>query len=408
MADRIIVDTEYLTRWAKSLSDVAGALADASARAASIPLDRQHGSRVGVSVRVKLRCTPGSYAASTAGEALPALGRALKTLSAAASRFSEAAKTAASDLATAEARLTSDINGTQAGSDTNAFAAGAAGGVMHAIAADVKAAVEKAIASRPSVEERIANWGKEPGSISDVEYAYLCMLINQASQKYSKAEDMKAYVLKQIKQLPENHPLRSIDPSRIEVLNSLTGLQTLVIKIDSKNAVVVFAGTDPGSARDYLADIAIAFDNQIGLNVQSVSAYNVVHDLEKAGYTNIQVAGHSLGGYLAIDVALACSSVKECTTFDAPQHDAISSRVYQLNSRKDVITNYRIMGSSGWKEGSIVSSDYLGLRKPIGETIAVDTDSHKIKNIFNAMSGGDGMSAINRLYKEDGEDGARS
>ena len=179
-------------------------------------------------------------------------------------------------------------------------------------------------------------------------------------------------------------------------------MEAIVIEMDSENAIVLFAGTNGGDINDILTDAGITADGSPGLKY--ISGFNhIVHPVENlltesqfeaanhllddlsAKYSNISVAGYSLGGHLAADVTLNHTSISECVTFDPPgRGDTWLRTTFDPGDRVSKITNY-VAG------GSAVSA--VGTH--IGEVHYVDVDfnmagpfpNHGIAQIADSIAG---------------------
>lgn len=218
---------------------------------------------------------------------------------------------------------------------------------------------------REELEERANGWGKGTGTVTPVEYALLCSYCNTAASEGSEAEMAEAFWEK-LQELPENHPLKRLTAERkrndvISAVRNGNGMEAIVIRLDSDNAIVLFAGTD--SVADGLTDAGILADGSLGvagkmMNMSSKlsiggllyedqfeSANKLIRELSKT-YSNISVSGHSLGGHLAADVTLNNSSISECVTFDPPgRGDTWMRTTFDPGDRVSKITNYVADGS---------------------------------------------------------------
>ncbi len=202
------------------------------------------------------------------------------------------------------------------------------------------------------------DWGKKPGSISPAEYAWLCSVANNSAGENNGRdyELMKKIISDRIEaDLPEGHPLRHIDPSQIQPFSS-GGAEGFVLFLDNHSAVVVFSGTD--SFLDGMTDVAIVL-GQGGFTTHVTAANAIIDSLEKNGFDNITVAGHSLGGYLATDVTLGHTSVQECVVFDPPGHpylETMANNVFnggQVSKIDTYIPNGSVVNVPGMTVGEV-------------------------------------------------------
>lgn len=187
-------------------------------------------------------------------------------------------------------------------------------------------------------------------------------------------------------------------------------MDAIFMEVDSQNAIVIFAGTE--GFEDVLQDSLIAIDAGIfgwtsarvfdvikTLNPiewfhenQPEAANRLIKELVGAGYQNIYVAGHSLGGHLAVDVTLNNSSVKECYAFDPPGRGDAWYRQYVSASQASNITSYLC-------EGSYVSA----IGKHVGKTLPLNVEpnkagplpNHGIDQIIDALGGLNEIQSIN-------------
>jgi hypothetical protein len=219
-------------------------------------------------------------------------------------------------------------------------------------------------------------WGKEPGSIGKLDYAIIADIPNKSS------EEAWQYICDNF---PGTHPFRQ---GKFEHGN-IDGLDYCIFKIDDDHAIVSFGGTKGDDSRDVLDDIRIA---TTGASHQAALANELIHSLP---YDNIMVTGHSLGGFVAADVAVNNSKVKECVTFDAPGHgglpgigviNQIGALWNTFSGNTEKITNYYAVGDVVHKAGAM----------QLGRTYSVDVGpdpitygdfgAHDPKNFINAWT----------------------
>ena len=181
-----------------------------------------------------------------------------------------------------------------------------------------------------------AAWGKKPGTISPYEYA----LLSKAAYEGSDAE------------MSEIMARYGISKDQIRTVSSPSGFACTIIELDKDHAIVMFRGTD--QLRDWTLTNIPSLTT--GYNLQAEEAKALINGL---GYENIQVTGHSLGGYLAIEVALSCDRVKECVTFNALVRNNAGG-LFNKNAKK--ITQYRT-------GNDVASSPFLGQR--VGKVITI-------------------------------------
>lgn len=250
------------------------------------------------------------------------------------------------------------------------------------------------------VDARYNGWGKSAGTIKPVEYALLCSYCNIASEK-GNAGDMKDYFYSRLAEFPEGHPLHAdADPAkcaigkdRIVAYKDSTGMDAVVIQVDSNNAIVVFAGTH--DFEDKVQDAMLFIDSTPGLQLLAVPvqwlttgqpevANQLVGSLISQGYRNLYVAGHSLGGHLAVDVTLQNDRVSECFAFDAPGRGDAWYKQFFADSQARKITVYCNTGSKvsavGMQIGTVIK---LNVREN-GSGLMVN---HGIEEMIDALGG---------------------
>ena len=187
-----------------------------------------------------------------------------------------------------------------------------------------------------------AKWGKETGTISTYEY----MLLSELAYNSDSAKDI------------EDEIIRRYPGAEIEhVSDSLTGFAYTIIKLDDDNAIVAFRGSDDWKDWTFTNAPSVA----AGQNIQAMEAKKLIDSLP---YSNIQVTGHSLGGYLAIEVALTSDKVKECVVFNALARSTGKELLqnYRNSEAAKKITQYRTSKDPA-------SSSLTGIR--IGTTITI-------------------------------------
>ena len=209
------------------------------------------------------------------------------------------------------------------------------------------------------------NWGKKAGTITALEYAYLSDMSYVVDGNGDYKKRVVQY-LQNIEGLPEGHPFKSISEDNILIYSREP--QAVLIAIDSENAIVVFQGTtsehDVGTDIDLWADESI-FDWLTGNDAAERmrdDAYKLIEAAEKKGFKNIQVTGHSLGGYLAGYVASKSTAVSECLTLDAPG--------FQSDIRDTAVPNSSEKIHNIINKGSVVNTPGTH----IGETIKIELD----------------------------------
>ena len=233
------------------------------------------------------------------------------------------------------------------------------------------------------VDKKYARWGKQAGTIRPLEYAILNKLCTDVS--YNTTTDaMEEEMYNLMKNtFPLGHPLHADDNpdlsaiSRDQVQAFIRGtnrdLQVIEIKLDPKNVILIFAGTKEGQFGDIVQDVGIALDSTPGIkyiscamnavqdlfNQNQIEAGNqLANELSHFGY-NTYLTGYSLGGHIAVDVALHCQELTECVAIDPPgRGDTIISGSSQ---NRDKITNYINRYSSiswvGQHVGTVYSLD---------------------------------------------------
>ena len=219
---------------------------------------------------------------------------------------------------------------------------------------------KKAVFGRRSFDA--ATWGKEPGTISPGEYARLAQLA-YVDTKFDDSDNLEFAQLYR----------RLYKEGKIKTVTSPSGFACTIIELDKDHAIVTFRGSEPSDLRDWVVDgVSIT----TGFNLQAEDAKRLINRLP---YKNIQVTGHSLGGYLAIEAALSCDKVTECVVFNALVRNNAGG-LFNKNTSK--ITQYRT-------SKDVASSPYLG--RQIGKVITIPYSgwdplkAHEIENFIKAF-----------------------
>ena len=261
-----------------------------------------------------------------------------------------------------------------------------------------------------------SNWARGKGTIRSVELAYLCAFTNDACTK-SSTDAMVDYMFEQLKNYPSDHPLHTDDDSsksnlkksQITAIRSGTNgsMEAIVIKLSGKRAIVIFGGTMGHEADDILTDMGIAGNSipilgNLGSVLQAINpvswffedqfeaASKVISDLEKEGYSTIFVAGHSLGGHIAVDVALNHDGIVECMAFDPPgRSDTAWQKAFNSNAVWK-ITTYKAIGSIVSMVGTQLGYQVKDL--PVEENWAGPFPNHDMTKIAEALGGWDEVS----------------
>ena len=385
MADYIRVSTQWLERCSKELTDTGRAVRDVYNLLNAIRLDKGEGGELKVSSEFRLTLTGAAYSGSNAADDIAQLTRAASALSAALQESGSAAARAARHFEDVEGEILNIVNGADIGKQTDIYLTKALAQVL----AYRHGAWWDALPEDPLQEKR-DNWGKDANTVSDAEFAYLALCTNNAAS----GKNMKQDFLDSLKKLPEGHPLRDIDPGQVSTV-SYMGVEAVVIRTSNDSAIVMFAGTD--SALDVIADTGIAVNGKnVVTSAQLFVANSIIKRLEASGCNNIQVSGHSLGGYLAADVTMRNKSVTQCVTFDAPGASSqdVASNKRARNKQSQRIHNYTV-------NGSVVNLP--GVHYGDTESINVNPNwagplpNHRIANIFNDHFGG--MDTINKEWQ---------
>ena len=203
-------------------------------------------------------------------------------------------------------------------------------------------------------------WGKTPGTISKLDYAIIADIPNKSHA------DALAYIRENF---PDTHPFRQGDFTHKQI----NGLDFCIFEIDKDHAIITFGGTN--DAYDIADDIRIG----LGLDPKQAAIANKL--IEGLPYENIMVTGHSLGGYIASDVAINNSKVKECVVFDAPGRGGITGlgALGSVNELNPKIINYYAKGDNvhnvGIQPGRSYAVDVGSNAKvygPLGEHDLID------------------------------------
>ena len=218
------------------------------------------------------------------------------------------------------------------------------------------------------------------GKVTDAEYAALCMHWQRTVEKLESGEltgDVLSnfqMALSNSKYLPDGDPMKNLSADQIEIFQSPSGLSAVAIG-EGDSAIVIFAGTNFGTAQDVYADAQIVAGMP---SLQATEAALLVKNLS-AKYSNITVTGHSLGGYLATSSTLNTGVVDKCVVFDPPgRYDNLVQAV--LNSEQyDKIKTYEVRGSAvssvGTGSGTVEYVDITG-----------DPMKHDISKICEALN----------------------
>lgn len=211
-----------------------------------------------------------------------------------------------------------------------------------------------------------SGWGLSEGTIRHVEYALLCDICNEASNQ-ANTSGMKDAFYQGLSRFPQGHPLNPENIGKDNIVAHRSGsgetMDAIEIKLDKKHAIVVFAGTkdfmdglqdamivmDSNLLTAGVKELAAAmtlFDPETVINEKQPEAANhLIQSLVNGGYTDIFVAGHSLGGHLAANVTLNSDAVKECVAFDPPGRGEAWFQNVLNNQRAKRVINYLFDGS---------------------------------------------------------------
>ena len=178
------------------------------------------------------------------------------------------------------------------------------------------------------------DWGKAAGTISKLDFAIIAVI------PFKSPEEGEAYLRDYF---PETHPLRE----RAYKKESLLGLDYCVFEVDGEHAIIAYSGTQITDLGDFVADA------QIGLGRTPFQAQMANSLIQLSPYSHILVTGYSLGGYLASDVAIYNSKVKECVVFNAPGRGGIAGTgaADPDGDPNPKITNYYAEGDNVHKVG---------------------------------------------------------
>lgn len=222
---------------------------------------------------------------------------------------------------------------------------------------------------------------------SHAEYARLCSIVNNLFDNEYPTKNNFITAIKGDDYFSDNDPIKHIKEDQIKIIDEGSGFGAIVIE-DGESAMVIFAATNFGAEnkRDMIVDVSTDLSMNIW-SLQSAQAKDLVNDLSKK-YDNIVVTGHSLGGFLATEVALKNEAVSKCITFDPPgrRYDAAIQEIFN-SDRTSVITSYEA-------EGSFISSNIVG--HDVGNVISVPVrpsgdfvidKNHKIEYLCDALGG---------------------
>lgn len=274
-------------------------------------------------------------------------------------------------------------------------------------------------ADAPSVSQRFKYWGKISDSIRPVEYAKLCAICNDVTQNNSTTSAMESSFYNALSCFPEGHPLHvDSDPAKSLIgrdniiAHQVTGgnyqMEAVQINIDQRHAIVIFAGTNPQQASDILQDVVVAGDAWYGLpssvvkgilgavdpdslfkNDQPAAARRLIEQIVTGGHDALFVAGHSLGGHLAVDVTLNNDNIVECCAFDPPGRGDAAVQALTNGDRTKKITSYL----HKWSFIHCIGAH-------VGETIVLEVEIkwedsplfyHNINSAFEALGGLDSI-----------------
>ena len=257
------------------------------------------------------------------------------------------------------------------------------------------------------VDKKYAKWGKQAGTIRPLEYAILNKLCTDVSYNTTTdaMEDEMYDLMKNA--FPLGHPLHADDNpdlsaiSKNQVQAFIRGtnrdLQVIEIKLDPKNVILIFAGTKEGQFGDIVQDVGIALDSTPGVkyisgamnavqdlfNQNQIEAGNqLANELSHFGY-NTYLTGYSLGGHIAVDVALHCQELTECVAIDPPgRGDTI---ITGSSKNRDKITNYINRWSSiSWVGQHVGTVYYLDVEE---NWLLGVIHNHDIEYTINALGG---------------------
>ncbi len=186
-------------------------------------------------------------------------------------------------------------------------------------------------------------------------------------------------------------------------------MEAIVIKLSEERRIVIFGGTMGAELDDILTDLGI-FGNTIPVlgelggvlsainpvnwfaEDQFEAAARLISDLENKGCHTIFVAGHSLGGHIAVDVALNHDGIVECMAFDPPgrgRSDAAFQKIFNNNAVWK-ITTYKAIGSIVSMVGTQLGSQVKDL--PVEDNMdAAPFPNHDIFKIAEALGGWDAV-----------------
>lgn len=390
VADRIRVSTDMLEKWARDLSMIQDGLSDAESILASVSFSEGAGEGIRVTADQKLN-NGAHIMGQNAAEVVQSLRSVLGRTSEDTGEVSRALSKAAELFESAEADNKSLLMGVEEEGEAYGdwrTATGSGGMTTHQYHNHAPSDM-----SKRAIEKKAREWGRKKDTISDTEYAFLASSANTACREKNSVKKKKAF-MDQLSQLPSNHPLRDVDSKQVKVFSAM-GVEGFIIELDNHNAVVVFAGTD--DVIDFVADAGIAtlsHRNPVK-ETQKLVADLVVGNLERRGYDNIQVAGHSLGGYLATDVAMKHKGVSECVTFDAPKHTALEVAANYSGTQDKSYRNYNPNGGIVNKAGMVQPGTTTQVT--VQENWAGPLHNHQIVRILEDGMGG--MDEINRQWK---------
>jgi uncharacterized protein YukE len=193
--------------------------------------------------------------------------------------------------------------------------------------------------------------------VTDAEYIKLCDWWGKASE----GSTPKATFLEYIKSLPENDPLQKLSADQIQTYIMPSGLAALSITDGKGDAIVVFAGTQGADFGDYFADgqHLLTFSSK-----QSKEANEIIESLSKS-CNNIQVTGHSLGGYLATSVTLNNTSVSRCIAFDPTGRRDTIWQTITNNKQVSKISTYVAVGSTVSTPVTHITGNHVGRVKAV-------------------------------------------
>jgi len=189
-------------------------------------------------------------------------------------------------------------------------------------------------------------------------------------QKLSKAKNAQAISKAAYNKLKEGDRVGNY--TVVKVYHQASGLDAYVlVNENTREAVLVFRGTEINSTCDLIADFKLA-TNKVSAQLEDAVriANTFVSNYRGHGY-DVLITGHSLGGYLANAAALYTNV--QAITFDSPRISSSAITTYNLNTGQanNLITTYYVKGefvsAAGYAEtlGNVVYFDPSGTSAPI-------------------------------------------